>query len=225
MPPVRYILDSNWFFRLKEYFFSVYENTLFDLMIFCILIVIIFFGRNIYMKYAIRKARNNLPLVIGGWGTRGKSSVERLKVAIINALGYSLLSKTTGCEAMFIHGHPFSPMREMFLFRPYDKATIWEQHHLTRFAHKMNCDVVLWECMGLTPPYVKILQKEWMKDDLSTITNTYPDHEDIQGPAGINLPEVMTNFIPENSKLITTEEQMLPILNYAAERFNSQFEG
>ncbi len=41
-------------------------------------------------------------------------------------------------------------MREMFLFRPYDKATI---------------------------------------------INTYPDHEDVQGPAGIDIPRVMTEFI------------------------------
>jgi len=174
------------------------------------------------MKSKIRTARNNLPLVIGGWGTRGKSSVERLKGAIINARGYSVLSKTTGCEAMFIHAHPFNKMREMFLFRPNDKATIWEQHHLTCMASKMNCDVLLWECMGLTPAYVDILQHDWMKDDLSTITNTYPDHEDIQGPAGINIPEVMTNFIPKSSRLITTEECMLPILENKARQYNTQ---
>jgi len=160
--------------------------------------------------------------VIGGWGTRGKSSVERLKGAIINAAGYSFLSKTTGCEAMFIHAYPFRKMREMFLFRPYDKATIWEQHHLTCMSSKMNCNVILWECMGLTPAYVKILQKDWMKDDLSTITNAFPDHEDIQGPAGINIPEVMTLFIPESSTLLTTEECMLPILENKARHFKTQ---
>jgi len=30
------------------------------------------------------------------------------------------------------------------------------------------------ECMGLNPHYVEILQKQWMRDDLSTITNAYP---------------------------------------------------
>jgi len=66
--------------------------------------------------------------------------------------------------------------------------------------------------MGLTPAYVAILQQQWMRDDLSTITNTYPDHEDLQGPAGINIPQVMTDFIPRDATLITSEEQMLPIL-------------
>ena len=61
------ILDNYWFFRLKEYFFSVYQNTLFDLTLFCLLIMLIFLLRNIYMKSSIRRARANLPLVIGGF--------------------------------------------------------------------------------------------------------------------------------------------------------------
>ena len=61
-----------------------------------------------------------------------------------------------------------------------------------------------------------------MNDDLSTITNTYPDHEDLQGPAGINIPQVMTNFIPKNSILITSEEIMYPILKTYANRVDTK---
>jgi poly-gamma-glutamate synthase PgsB/CapB len=77
--------------------------------------------------------------------------------------------------------------------------------------------------MGLTPSYVAILQQQWMRDDYSTITNTYPDHEDLQGPAGINIPEVMTNFIPRGGTLFTTEEQMLPILRADAAAKGTHF--
>ncbi len=216
--------NSEFYFRMRDYFFSVYENSLLDLGIFTCLLFTVFVVRNIFLKHAIKKARQNIPLVIGGWGTRGKSSVERLKGAVFNALGYSVLSKTTGCEAMFLHAHPYSQMREMFIFRPYDKATIWEQHDLTRLTRKLNCHVFLWECMGLTPAYVRVLQREWMMDDLSTITNTYPDHEDLQGPAGIDIPEVMTNFIPKSSILVTSEEQMLPILDNAAQALNTRIQ-
>jgi gamma-polyglutamate synthase len=80
----------------------------------------------------------------------------------------------------------------------------------------------MWECMGLSPAYVKVLQRHWMRDDISTITNTYPDHEDLQGPAGRNIPEVMTNFIPEGGTLLTTEEQMRPILADAARRLGTR---
>ena len=161
-------------------------------------------------------ARKKIPLVIGGWGTRGKSGTERIKAALLNALGFGIVSKTSGCEAMFLHAHPYGDVKEMFLFRPYDKATIWEQHNLVCLAEQLNCEVFLWECMGLTPSYVELLQRQWMRDDIATITNTYPDHEDLQGPAGINIPQVMTKFIPPQSTLLTSEEQMYPILESAA---------
>jgi poly-gamma-glutamate synthase PgsB/CapB len=140
---------------------------------------------------------------------------------VFSALGHPLISKTTGNEAMFLHAHAFGEVREMFLFRPYDKATIWEQLDLAVLASRLGAKVFLWECMGLTPAYVRVLQRHWMRDDIGTITNTYPDHEDVQGPAGRNIPEVMTNFIPEDALLITSEEQMRPILAEAAHELDT----
>jgi len=209
--------------EFKDYFVSVYENSLYELVAFMTVIVMYFLIKHVISYRQMRQSRDRIPLVIGGWGTRGKSGTERIKAALLNALGYSMISKTTGCEAMFIHSHPFGPLREMFLFRPYDKATIWEQHNLVRLADKLDSEVFLWECMGLTPSYIHILQRQWMRDDIATITNTYPDHENLQGPAGVNIPEVMTEFIPVKSQLITSEEQMRPILEVAAGQLNTQF--
>ncbi|MEN8219331.1 MAG: hypothetical protein ABFS56_23815 [Pseudomonadota bacterium] len=202
--------------RISEYFFSVYQNTFQDLAIFSAAALAFFVTTHVYANHLLNRTRANIPLVIGGWGTRGKSGTERIKAAMLNALGYSIFSKTTGCEAMFLYADPFDATREMFLFRPYDKATIWEHYNVLRLADKMNMDIFLWECMGLTPAYVEILQRQWTRDDISTITNTYPDHEDLQGPAGINIPQVMTNFIPRHATLVTSEEQMWPILQAAA---------
>ena len=214
-------LQEQWL-RLQDYFFSVYQNTLQDLWIFATAALGYFFFKHVYANLLLNHTRANIPLIVGGWGTRGKSGTERIKAAMFNALGYSIFSKTTGCEAMFLHASPFEPTLEMFLFRPYDKATIWEQYNVLRQAQKMGMDIFLWECMGLTPSYVEILQKQWTRDDISTITNTYPDHEDLQGPAGINIPQVMTNFIPKKGILISTEEQMLPILQAAADEFKTR---
>lgn len=203
--------------RMSDYFFSLYQNSIQELGIFILGFVVLFFGLHLWSNFRLRQARRRIPLVVGGWGTRGKSGTERLKAALFNAAGYGLVSKTTGCEAMFLQAYPFGEMAEMFLFRPYDKATIWEQANVVRIAARLETDVLLWECMGLTPSYVRILQHRWMRDDYSTITNTYPDHEDIQGPAGINIPEVIGCFIPERSVLVTSEEQMFPILGSIAE--------
>lgn len=208
--------DSDLTARGMDYFLSVYENSLEDLGIFAALLLALFLGERLLLNRSSRKARRTIPLVVGGWGTRGKSGTERLKAALFSANGFGVISKTTGCEAMMLHSFPFDNLRELFLFRPYDKATIWEQHKFMTLADDLGSEVLLWECMGLNPTYVDILQRCWMRDDIATITNTFPDHEDLQGPAGINVPEVMTRFIPGKSTLITSEEQMLPILAEAA---------
>ncbi|MDP4547381.1 hypothetical protein [Marinobacter sp. MDS2] len=206
----------------RTYFFSVYENSLQQLLMFFVVISAFFFGRHFYQGHRMRQARRSIPLVIGGWGTRGKSGTERLKAALFNAKGLSVLSKTTGCEAMFLYSPANRPLREMFLFRPFDKASIWEQVDLVRLSARFKADVFLWECMGLTPRYVQILQEQWMRDDLSTVTNCYPDHEDLQGPAGIDIPQVMQRFIPKNSRVITTEHNMFPFLAEGARRKGSE---
>jgi gamma-polyglutamate synthase len=200
------------------YFSTVYANTLSDLAVFLVLASGYFFGRHMVRGWQMRRLRNGLSLVLGGWGTRGKSGTERLKAGLMNALGHPLVSKTTGCEAMFLLGRANGELIEMFLFRPYDKATIWEQFDLVKTSRGLGARIFLWECMGLNPSYVKVLQQHWMRDDIGTITNTYPDHEDVQGPAGRNIPEVMTQFIPHHSLLLTTEEEMLPILREGAEK-------
>lgn len=204
-----------------NYFYSVYQNTIAQLLAFTSVVFVGFFTNHVRQLVQLRYHRKRLPLVIGGWGTRGKSGTERLKAAVFNEIGLSVLSKTTGCEAMFLYGNASRPMKELFLFRPYDKATIWEQVFLTKFSAKLGVDVFLWECMGLTPRYIEILQSQWMRDDISTITNCYPDHEDIQGPAGIEIPIVMKNFIAKKGDVYTTEESMLPVLQDEAHRKQS----
>jgi poly-gamma-glutamate synthase PgsB/CapB len=164
----------------------------------------------------IERARASIPLTLGGWGTRGKSGTERLKAALFQGLGCEVLAKTTGCEAMVIHALPGVHAQEIFIYRPYDKATIWEQQPLLELAARLGVDVFLWECMALRPAYVSILEQHWMRDDVCTLTNTYPDHENIQGPAGIDIPRAMVDFIPRGSHLLTAEDSMLPILRDAA---------
>jgi gamma-polyglutamate synthase len=205
-----------WWDDAVTYFATLYQNSIPQLAAFVAIAGGWFISRHIWRARRMRRLRNGISLVLGGWGTRGKSGTERLKAGLINAIGLPLVSKTTGCEAMFLHGTAFSDLKEMFLFRPYDKATIWEQYDLVGVSRGLGARVFLWECMGLTPSYVRVLQKDWMRDDISTITNTYPDHEDVQGPAGRNIPEVMTQFIPDGGTLLTTEEEMLPILREGA---------
>jgi gamma-polyglutamate synthase len=212
-----------WTGEFFDYFVSIYENSLGDLALFLAAISLAFCGLHFRANSRFRFFRKSIPLSVGGWGTRGKSGTERLKAGIFNAMGCAVVSKTTGCEAMFLYAPVFGELKEMFLFRPYDKATIWEQCNVVRSAAQLRTDVFLWECMGLTPSYVEILQKRWMQDELATITNAYPDHEDLQGPAGVNIPDVISSFIPRHSKVISTEEQMSPILAEASRNAGTEY--
>ncbi|WP_437894879.1 capsule biosynthesis protein CapB [Sorangium sp. So ce124] len=174
--------------------------------------------RAAWIAAQIERARRGIPLTIGGWGTRGKSGSERLKAALFHALRYDVVVKTTGCEAMFIHAMRDLPAQEIFIYRPYDKATIWEQRNILTAGRNLRAQVFLWECMALQPLFVDTLCSEWMRDEITTLTNAYPDHEDIQGPGGEDVARVIARFMPTDGLSFTTEEQMLPLLKDQAQR-------
>ncbi len=202
--------------ELVTYATSPQGNRLAHLAAYTTVMLGAFLVRGVMVRRTIERDRDAIPLVIGGWGTRGKSGSERLKAALFQGLGHEVLVKTTGCEAMFIHAIPGQPAREVFIYRPYDKATVWEQRDVLALARSFGVRVFLWECMALQPDLVNLLQAQWMRDDYSTITNAYPDHEDVQGPSGWDVANVISEFVPTRGNLLTTEEQMLPILRERA---------
>lgn len=187
-----------------------------ELIVVMMLSLSLYVIRMFFVRQRIEAWRDAIPLSIGGWGTRGKSGTERLKAGMFHGLGYEVFVKTTGCEAMFIHAPRGDSAREIFIYRPYDKASIWEQRDMLSVGARVKTDVFLWECMALNPRYVEILESDWMRDDLCTLTNAYPDHEDIQGPAGVNVAETISRFIPRGKRVITAEREMLPILKRVA---------
>jgi poly-gamma-glutamate synthase PgsB/CapB len=198
--------------QLQRFMANRYANSIPELLVFCCLLAGLFLYLHGRRHRQGRQDRGMIPLVIGGWGSRGKSGTERLKAALFNAMGRSLLCKTTGCEPVLLYGRRFGPLEEIPLHRPYDKATIWEQLDVLHIAAEARVDVFLWECMGLNPEYVRLMQDEWMQDDIATITNTYPDHEDIQGPSGMDVAESIASFIPKGGQLLTSEQLMYPLL-------------
>lgn len=212
------LMSPGDFTGLTHYLMSPSENT-FGQLGFAVMVVGAFMlASNLRQRESIRRDRAAIPLCIGGWGTRGKSGTERLKAAMMHALDLNVLTKTTGCEAMFIHGVPGRKPTEIFIHRSYDKATIWEQRDLLALAARLHADVFLWECMALSGPLVSVLSDEWMRDDLQTLTNAYPDHEDIQGPAGHDVARSIAGFMRSGGTVITSEEQMLPVLADEARR-------
>jgi gamma-polyglutamate synthase len=192
-----------------------------QLVWFTSIVLALFLIRLMVRRYRIRYARLKLPMSVGGWGTRGKSGTERKKTALFQALGYHVVSKTTGCEAAIIRAKPGLDAVEIPIYRPGNKASIWEQEKVVRWASQMKAQIFLWECMALGSDYAGLMQHSWMKDDWSTISNTFVDHENIQGPSGIDIPRSMKSFIPDRSVLFTAEESMLPVLQDHTRQMNT----
>jgi gamma-polyglutamate synthase len=212
------LADQAW-----RYLFSHTGNSLVHLTAFIGGLGAVVLGDAVVQAARIRRWRRRIPLVIGGSGTRGKSGTERLKAALLHSCGAEVLCKTTGNEAMVIHSSPGLRPRELLLYRPYDKATIWEQRDVLRLAARLGVQALTWECMALNPRYIEILALEWMRDDLTTLTNCYPDHEDVQGPSGREVAESLARFVPNKGVLVTTEQEMAPILRQTARDRSTRF--
>lgn len=210
------IVPPQWLDNALAYTLSSSGNVPWHLALVAWLVFAAYVLRAAAILGAVERSRRSIPLTIGGWGTRGKSGSERLKAALFHALRYDVVVKTTGCEAMFIHARRDMPAREIFLYRPYDKATIWEQRNVLDFASKLRAQVFLWECMALQPRFVDLLAREWMQDKITTLTNAYPDHEDVMGPSGEDVARVIGRFMPVGGTTFTSEEQMLPLIRDAA---------
>ena len=215
--------DGDWLRGNLHYFLTLEGNSQEALGLYGLALFALFLGSSHVRRRAVANARASIALSVGGWGTRGKSGTERLKAGMFHGLGFRTFSKTTGCEAMFIHAAPAGPQVEIFTFRPYNKATIWEQRNLLELAAGLEAEVFLWECMALNPEYVDIMQRGWMRDDYATLTNTYPDHEDIQGPAGIDVATVIGNFVPQGNLVISSELGFNPVLRASAVRRDCEF--
>ncbi|MBK8816251.1 MAG: hypothetical protein IPN42_12485 [Methylococcaceae bacterium] len=54
--------------EFKDYFVSAYGNSLIELAAFLSLAMTYFMGRHVYLYRKFRRARNRIPLVLGGWG-------------------------------------------------------------------------------------------------------------------------------------------------------------
>ena len=218
VPSLSGLADQAW-----RYVYSSSGNSLLQLAAFILGLGAVVMGDAVVQATRIRRWRRSIPLVIGGSGTRGKSGSERLKAALLHASGCEVLCKTTGNEAMVIHSAPGVPPQEMMLYRPYDKATIWEQRDVLQLGARLGVQALLWECMALNPRYIEILALEWMRDDLTTVTNCYPDHEDVQGPAGRDVADSLGRFVPRRGVLVTSEREMLPVLRQRAQQRDTRF--
>ena len=157
---------------------------------------------------------SKIPTRIHVNGARGKSSVVRLIAAGLREGGMKTFAKTTGTIPRIIN--ETGDDVELHRLR---SASIGEQIKLIRYFGKQNPDALVIECMAVNPQYQWISEHRIVRSTLSVITNVRKDHIDEMGVSNKEIAYSLSNTIPYNSKVITSEKKMtVPFVEVACNR-------
>ncbi|HPR17971.1 MAG TPA: poly-gamma-glutamate synthase PgsB [Candidatus Cloacimonadota bacterium] len=167
--------------------------------------------------YRNKYYRNMIPMIIHVNGTRGKSSVTRLLAAGLRASGKRVMAKTTGSAPVFI----FENGQETAIKRHFG-ANIAEQPKIIRFAAKRRADILVMECMAVTPEYQWVTEHKIVKSNICVITNSRPDHLDVMGPGIRNVTLSLCNTFPPRGKAYTAERRMFPLMRKQADKLGTK---
>ena len=162
------------------------------------------FHNNAIMKIPIRIHVN---------GTRGKSSVTRLIAAGLRGGGIKTLAKTTGSSPRFIDsvGNDHIIQR----FRP---ASIGEQIRMISKFSKDKPEAIVMECMAVQPQYQWVSEHKILQSNYSVITNVRADHLEEMGFSHNHIAKSLSNTIPINKEVFTSEtKSVAPIINKSIE--------
>ena len=152
------------------------------------------------------KSINKIPIRVHVNGTRGKSSVVRLIASGLRNGGYKTLAKTTGTVPRIIN----ESGKDIELHR-LRSASIGEQIKLIRYFSKKSPDVMVVECMAVNPQYQWISEHRIIRSNISVITNVRKDHVDEMGLTNKDIAYSLSNTIPYNSKMFTSEKKYFNI--------------
>lgn len=148
-----------------------------------------------------RKNRKDIPLIIHVNGTRGKSTTTRMITYGLQYCDLKVWGKTTGSEPRLIDGKG-----EEKEIRRRGLPKIKEQIKVIKKASHSGVDVLVLECMALTPEIQHVAGHKIVKPDYSIITNIYIDHEEIMGNTLDEIKNTIFLSVPTEGNLIICEE-------------------
>ncbi|MFO7895789.1 MAG: poly-gamma-glutamate synthase PgsB [Candidatus Cloacimonadales bacterium] len=161
--------------------------------------------------------RKKIPLIIHVNGTRGKSSVVRLIAAGLRGGNKKVMAKTTGSAPAII----FEDGSETPIVRHYE-ANIKEQLKIIKFVAKRDIDILVLECMAVTPEYQWVTEQEMVHSDIGVVTNSRLDHLDVMGPGLRNCTLSLCNSLPSNGIAYTAEWRMFPLISKQAHKMGTK---
>ena len=164
-----------------------------------------------------QKRVNSIPIRIHVNGTRGKSTTTRLIAAGLREAGFKVLAKTTGTLPQLI----FEDGMETPLKRR-GNPNIIEQLKIFKEAVKRKVDVLVVECMAISPEPQWVSEHKMVKSTIGVITNVREDHLEDIGPGLNNMAESLKLTIPRNGILVTAEKDYFPVFKEQADKLKTK---
>jgi len=192
-------------------------NLISFLVLLTIILALIFLG--FAELYLHRNALSKIPIRIHVNGIRGKSSVVRLIASGLREGGLKTYAKTTGTIPRIINNKG----KDVGLHR-LRSASIGEQIKLMRYFAKQSIDALVIECMAVNPQYQWTSEHRIVNSTLGVITNVRRDHIDEMGTTANQIASSISNTIPFNSKVITSENKHFNLFKDIAEKRNTEIE-
>ncbi|HTI23778.1 MAG TPA: poly-gamma-glutamate synthase PgsB [Kutzneria sp.] len=147
-------------------------------------------------------------------GIRGKSSVTRLCAGALRAGGLTVVAKTTGTAARFIH----PDATEEPVHRKFGIANVVEQIGIVRQAAAARPDVLVMECMAVMPALQEINQTKLIQSTIGVLSNVREDHLQEMGPTLQDVARSLSRSMPVGGICVTAERELLDVLQEEADK-------
>jgi poly-gamma-glutamate synthase PgsB/CapB len=189
-------------------------------MIFTIILIIFLITFGVWEYRTHQKNVFSIPARIHVNGTRGKSSVTRLIASGMRGGKIRTMGKTTGTKPRII----YPDGNEVPILRV-GKANIIEQLKIVRHAVMNEVHGLVIECMAVLPQNQLLAEHHMIHATVGVITNVRADHLDEMGPTIEDVARSLSNTIPKNGVLFTSEENYIPIFEEVGKKRNCQIRG
>jgi hypothetical protein len=127
-------------------------------------------------------------------GSRGKSSIVRLLHTAMNALGLDTYARITGVVPRELGPHGVRTISRAA------GAHVEEMRWWLRGIPVSAGGIVL-ENSAISAEF-QSLAGRWLRPDVSVLSNTLPDHQELWGTDSASAAEVLVAGIPENTRLV-----------------------